>query len=183
MWRGVLSDPARLFASERRHASVNAAIKHLVVGAVLFSVLYAVTFPLLPGMPSNARPFDLPKALLFALANTAVGSAALFLMIAANYVAARALGGRALFKEHAYFSAIIAAPSLVLYYAVRLFPGIGIVLGLLALAYYAYINILMLKQVHGLGTPQAFAALFVPSAALVLAVLVLSGGAAAQAIV
>lgn len=183
LWRGVLSDPGRLFASERRSASVGGAMKHLAVGSALFSLLYAATFHFLPGMPSNAQPFALPRALLFALVNTVVGTAALFLIIAVNYAAARALGGTARFKEHAYFSAIIAAPSLVLYYVLRLFPGIGVLLGLLALVYYVYLNIQMLKQLHALGTPQAFAALFVPSAALVLVVLVMSGGAAAQAVI
>ena len=54
---------------------------------------------------------------------------------------------------------------------------------MLALLYYAYLNLLMLRRVHGLGASKAFAALFVPALLLVLVLLVASGGAAAQAVV
>ena len=183
LWRGVLADPENVFAAERRRASVNGAIKHLAVGAALFSAMYAATFHLMPGMPSGAQPFELPRALLFALANTVVCTAALFLIIAANYVVAKALEGKGSFREHMFMGAVVTAPSLAIYYGLRLFPGIGMLLGLLALAYYVYLNLLMLRRVHRLGKAQAFAALFVPSAALVLIVLVMSGGTAAQAVI
>ncbi|MFH1106526.1 MAG: YIP1 family protein [Candidatus Micrarchaeota archaeon] len=181
VWTELFSDPVRLFASEKKRASKAEASKHLLLGVFIFSVLYAATFTLLPNMPTYARPMSLPRMALFTVFNTVIGFAAAFLVIALNYVVARAFGGRASFDQHFHLSAVIVAPTLVLYYVCRLFPGIGFLLALLVLAYYVFANLTMLVWVHGLTYPQAFAALFVPSLILLLALV--STGIAVQAAV
>lgn len=174
LWAEVLSDPKHLFSRQKKHATYEEGHKHLMMGALIFSALFAFTFKILPGVSPKVKPMDLSTIFLFIVINAASAFLAVVLLVSLNYLFAKAFGGKGKFAEQYYLNAIILAPVLILYYLVKLFPGIGWLIGIGILLYYAYVNIRMLEEVHRLSTPKAFASLFIPSA-VILFVLILLG--------
>ncbi|MFH1200457.1 MAG: YIP1 family protein [Candidatus Micrarchaeota archaeon] len=168
LWMQVASDPKTALEAESKRGNFEEGAKHLLLGCAVFSLLYASTFTLLPGMPTAAKPLNLAQIALFTIVNTLVASAAVALIAAMNYAAARAFGGKGRFAAHFYLNAVVTAPALVLFYAAKLFPGIGTLLSFAVLAFFVYLSFISIAIVHRFSGAKAFASLFLPSVFVLL---------------
>lgn len=179
-WLEVLGDPQAELARQSKHASLQEGLKHLLMAAFLFSFLYALTFKLLPGIPPETRAFGWERVFLFVVVDTAAVTLAVAFLTALNYSFARALGGKGKFATQFHLHAIILAPSLLLYYLLRLVPGIGWLAALFVLLYYAYLHVGVMSAVHRFSRRRAVVALLVPSLLIVL--LLVASGVTSQAV-
>jgi len=161
-WKSVLQEPDRVFAEQKAKASTKVALVWVTLVGV---ISYATT-----GLVNT----DLSMALWLAAFGLVFAPIMFLVSNGMIYIFAKLLGGSGAFREQAYLTAVAAMPTGFISILLTLFSKVPVVniVGLLALfglvCYAVYLQVKILKLVHGLSTGRAVLVLVLPGILLVI---------------
>jgi hypothetical protein len=150
-WIRVLFEPDKVFAEQRPKAGTRIALLWTAVaGAIYFGATDLIT-----GNTSAAA-----LLVVVGLVGTPIG---FVIYQGIEYLFAKLLGGAGSFREQAYMTALIGVPVTIVLVAINLLavlsnPMVAIIADILTLAfglYSFYVQVKMLRLVHGFGTSRA----------------------------
>jgi hypothetical protein len=171
IWKDMLTKPKETFEREKKNVNYKIALVSLLIPCLITALIFTfITSSVAYLSPSN---YFLPKEpllysgltlvlFLFVIAFVFVVSLFWILITNAGYfITARLLGGRGMFPQHVYLSAIIQ-PIILIAFLTRFIPYVNLIAPIAVFLYYIYLQVIAVREIYEISSTKALISCLLP---------------------